>query len=92
LDKNHPPSALPNAIKALDLFNNNECQKRYIKFTKVALIPDQPYAHQMYPFSLNFLVQCYLRTLDREEHETLTNEDPYHLASVLFKFFRFFLG
>jgi len=41
---------------------------------------------------LSFFVQCFLRCLQRETHETLTNENPEHLARVLFMFFKSYEG
>lgn len=55
---------------------------------KIALVPDQPNPHRGYPFSLSLLVQCYQRCLERQNHDTLTNEDPNHLARVLFLFYK----
>lgn len=54
------------------------------------MIPDIPNPYSEYPFSLSFLVQCFSRCLLRPEHETLTNEDPTHLAQILFLFFKFY--
>ena len=39
-----------------------------------------------YPFSLNFLVQCYVRCLERTGHITMSNEHPERLAKILILF------
>jgi hypothetical protein len=48
--------------------------------------------YQDFPFSLSFLLQCFLRCLDRTEHETLTNTDPNLLARVQVSFFKAYKG
>lgn len=48
--------------------------------------------YQDYPFSLSFLLQCFLRCLDRNDHETLSNSDPNLLARVQISFFKAYKG
>jgi len=48
--------------------------------------------YKNYPFSLNFLVQCYVRCLERQGHPTLSSEDPQRLARIMFLFFKQFEG
>lgn len=48
--------------------------------------------YQDYPFSLSYLLQCFLRCLDRSDHETLTNSDPNLLARVQVSFFKAYKG
>ena len=58
--------------------------KKYpdVKFIKVAMVPEIKNEYKDYPFSLTFLMQCYIRNLRRDTHDTLTNEDPLELTKV----------
>jgi hypothetical protein len=90
LDKNHPPNTIGKTIDEINSYYDS-IKNKNVKFVKLALIPEILNSYNEYPFSLTYLVQCYIRCLTRDTHETLKNEDPYHLASVLFKFFKFYL-
>ena len=87
LDKNHPPPIIAKTIEVIDKALDRKLKDK-INLMKIALVPDQPHPHRGFPFSLSLLVQCYQRCLEREKHDTLTNEDPNHLARVLFLFFK----
>jgi hypothetical protein len=43
---------------------------------KLYLIPKIYTPMKDYPFSVQFFLQCYYRLQKREEHETLSNEEP----------------
>lgn len=62
------------------------------KVTKLAMVPDMIQNYQDYPFSVTFLFQCFLRCLDRDNHETLSNEDPSKLARIQLMFFKLYQG
>ena len=55
---------------------------------KVAVIPEINDAYKDYPFSLSFLIQCYIRCLDRDGHITMKNDDPIRLAKLLIIYFQ----
>lgn len=91
LDKNHPPNSLPRTIDTINKSSQSFSTKGHkFTLTKVAMIPNILQTHGDYPFSLNFLFQCYLRCFDRENHETLSNKDPNQLARVSISFFKFY--
>lgn len=72
LDKNHPPSAVSKTIDAINKVINANNRKNF-NIVKVALVPEMVETYHDYPFSISFLVQCYLRCLHRDDHETLSN-------------------
>ena len=82
--------------KTMDMVTRieNEYTVRQHSFVikKIVMIPEIHQSFEEYPFSLNFLLQCYSRCLDREFHETLSNEDPDHLARVQMFFFKSYRG
>ena len=84
LDKNHIPNIISKTIDTINKYTNT----KKARVLKLALVPEIANPHHDYPFSLSFLVQCYLRALERNVHETLTNEDPNLLARVQFFFFK----
>lgn len=95
LDKNHPPQALASTVENINKFVNGYRGSKTFDLFKVAMVPQMAGTntlYQDYPFSLSFLVQCFLRCLDRSDHETLTNEDPSLLARVQVSFFKAYKG
>lgn len=77
LDKNYPPLEIK---ITLDAINEHEANQS-AQIRRVALVPDMALEStqpdlQDFPFSMNFLVQCYIRCLEREDHLTIQNEDP----------------
>jgi hypothetical protein len=89
LDKNHPPTALSSTVESINKFVNSYSGARVFNLVKVAMVPQMNSGlYQDYPFSLSFLLQCFLRCLDRSDHETLTNTDPSLLARVQLSFFK----
>ena len=44
-----------------------------------------------YPHSINYLLICLKRVLERNEHETLS-DDPYTITKVILKFYQMFRG
>ena len=57
---------------------------------KLYLIPKIYAPMKDYPFSVQFFLQCYYRLQKREEHETLSNEEPILSTQVLFMFYKMF--
>lgn len=93
LDKNHPPQALSSTVESINKFVNSYSGARAFNLVKVAMAPQMNAGlYQDYPFSLSFLLQCFLRCLDRSDHETLTNSDPNLLARVQVSFFKAYKG
>ena len=96
LDKNHPPQALQSTVESINKFVNSYSGGRSFDLVKVALVPQMAAGglnlYQDYPFSLSFLLQCFLRCLDRADHDTLTNSDPSLLARVQVSFFKAYKG
>lgn len=74
LDKNYPPLEIK---ITLDAINEHEANQS-AQIRRVALVPDMAVEPDLqdFPFSMNFLVQCYIRCLEREDHLTIQNEDP----------------
>ena len=54
------------------------------------MIPEIRNPYKEYPFSLTFLTQCFTRNLERDTHDTLTNEDPINLLNIEILFFKFY--
>lgn len=95
LDKNHPPQALNSTIENVNKFVNGYKGNRDFDLFKVAMVPQMADPKSLYmdfPFSLSFLFQCFIRCLDRNDHETLTNSDPSLLARVQVSFFKAYKG
>jgi hypothetical protein len=91
LDKNHSPSVL---VKLRDFIDTLEVDLENVSIHKTCLIPHCIKPHvfngQQYPFSLQLLVTCFLRVLNRQNHITLTNDNPELVCRVLFGFFNSF--
>lgn len=78
MDKNFPPAEVKSTIAALPS-----------NVTPIALLPkSSPTARN--PFSLTYLLQCYTRCLSREDHPTLSSEDPVRLLKILILFYKQF--
>ena len=89
LDKNYPPAEIKITLEAI----NEHAANKNASIRRVALVPhiaknDCP----DFPFSMNFLVQCFIRCLVREDHLTIQNDDPERLAKILVLFFQQFKG
>ena len=84
LDKNQPPQALTSTVESINKFVNAYSGARSFKLIKAAIIPqmNQATLYQDYPYTLSFFLQCFLRCLDRTDHETLSNSDPNQLVRV----------
>jgi hypothetical protein len=48
------------------------------------------YTHDRYPFSFNYIIQCYYRLKERKNHETLDFETNKKAHIVLFKFLKLY--
>lgn len=87
IDKNNLPNQLP---KVLDLLHN-KCNGLFDQWRFVGLIPESFQSHQLfpkliYPFSINFMMNCLQRVQSRKDtHETL-NGQGYKSANILFSF------
>ena len=90
LDKNYPPAEIKKSLEAI----NEVAQSLNAKIKRVALVPKMEPANlaRDYPLSLNLLLQCYIRCLEREGHITMSNEDPERLMKILVLFFQQFKG
>lgn len=88
LDKNYPPAEIKITLEAI----NEHAANANASIRKVALVPHiekKNYCND-YPFSINFLLQCYIRCLERQGHLTMSNADPERLAKILVLFFQQF--
>jgi hypothetical protein len=83
LDKNHPPNGVPGACKVLD-----GAVSKDIHLVKIGLKPQVINPVFNLPFSVNFMVQCMLRLLNRKDHETLSsaNNTNTKLVSIFLMF------
>ena len=87
IDKNHLPPALPKVLDHL----NDKCSSLFTHWRFIGLYPDSYESHQVsnkliYPFSLNFMLNCLDRVQSRKDtHETL-NGQGYKSANILFSF------
>jgi adenylate kinase family enzyme len=91
LDKNYPPTIL---MRLINFMHEIEDENENISIQKTCLIPKVIAPHTIedckYPFSLQLLLTCYQRVLNRHHHMTLTNEQPELVSRVLFGFFHSF--
>lgn len=89
LDKNHTPTILDTTFEHLYKASQG------MKLRTVALIPaliGKPITlkgHQ-YPFSWELVLACLSRCLNRENHETLDQEDPVDRIKIVLKFVQIF--
>ena len=90
LDKNYPPAEIKITLEAI----NDHAANENAIIRKVALVPHMAEINSCkdFPFSINFLVQCYIRCLERQGHLTMSNENPERLAKILVLFFQQFKG
>lgn len=78
LDKNFTPAEVANILSQLPP-----------SATPVSLLPKSSPSNQT-PFSISFLLQCYIRCLGRSNHFVLNNNDPVRLLKTLIMFYRQF--
>lgn len=83
MDKNYPPREISLVISAINGHESNISTK----LKTIAVVPYIVNKYKDYPFSLSFLLQCYIRCLKRSGHLTMNNEDPERLAKILLLFF-----
>lgn len=90
LDKNYPPAEIKITIEAI----NEHAANASASIRKVALVPHIAKNNYCadYPFSTSFLLQCYIRCLERGGHLTISNEDPKRLIKILILFFQQFMN
>jgi len=90
VDKNHPPNGLE---KATSLIKDDVKARIELKIIAIAAQCENPLKikNVEYPFSLNFLVNCLKRGLERKSHETLQG-DFKKIVSVILMFFNLYKG
>lgn len=87
IDKNNLPNAIPKILDTLQ----ERCSSSFDQWRFVGLYPDSYQQHRVsnkivYPFSLNFMMNCLERVQNRKgTHETL-NSQGYKSANILFSF------
>ena len=88
VDKNHPPNGID---KALGLIKENSSSNVELKI--IAIAPDCSTGTKIndLPFSLEFIGKCLLRSLNRQEHDTLRG-DAYKVFDVILMFCRMYRG
>lgn len=84
LDKNFPPAEIKITIAAI----NAHKRSSDAQIKTVAIVPETQTPFESFPFSLNFLIQCYVRCLNRDDHLTMKNDDPQRLAKLLVLFYQ----
>jgi hypothetical protein len=89
LDKNYLPDHIGKTVDSIDKVYS-ELKAKDTQLLKVGLIPDILNPAKDMPFSLHFVVECYLRALRRKDHEYLVNPDPDFLARLIFMFYKAF--
>ena len=86
VDKNYP-----NGIdKFLSLFCKDKNNQYFIVFTPNIKTPIK-LEHLWFPFSINYVIQCYLRLKNRHGHENLNGEDE-NSKYVYISFLKLFQG
>lgn len=85
IDKNHPVNSLDKTITMIKQNVPQECTCHMLY-----LIPKINNPMPQYPFSFTFFFQVYQRLQKRDEHETLSNEDPLLATQVLFMFMKMY--
>ena len=91
LDKNHTPTIHNKTVE----FIHENLKNPSIKLRIIGLIPANPTGkffrnkEFQYPFSTEFIINCLFRCLNRENHETLS-QDPIYRVKVLLKFLQIF--
>jgi len=88
LDKNAPPADIKKTLEAI----KQQAVLQNAQLRLVALVPDVARKQECpgYPFSVSFLIQCFMRCLEREGHLTMPNDDPAHLLKLIVLFFKQF--
>ena len=88
LDKNHPPAILGQTVEHIEGTSPPSTDLRLI-----GLIPSSSstltIGTEVFPFDLSFLVTCFQRLKDREEHETMIGplEKRLSVAAMMFKMY-----
>lgn len=88
IDKNHPPDAFTNTVQHL----NSLTLPKTVMLKKIAIVPELSQELDNCPFSIHFILKCYLRVRSRTDHLTLSGEDPFETANILFGFMKAFRG
>jgi hypothetical protein len=65
--------------------------KENVKLRIAYLIPEIKEPMPNFPFSYSFFIQCYYRLMKRDDHETLSNDDPLATTKVIFMFYSNYL-
>lgn len=91
LDKNHPPSAIPGAMKAIKESMPNNYEVKIVALTPKSepeQITDTSFASVTYPINIELFARCLKRVGKRSNHETLNgaNDPKKKFVSVLFMF------
>ena len=89
IDKNHPPNAINRSTEPIRKYLKNSIKRAFkLDLQFVALIPDcindfrfGDNLNSFIPFSLSYLIQCYLRVKHRNDHPTL-NGDTKNLINI----------
>ena len=84
IDKNHPPNAINRSTEPIRKYLKNSIKRAFkLDLQFVALIPDcinefrfGNNFNSFIPFSLSYLIQCYLRVRHRNDHPTLNGNTP----------------
>jgi len=93
IDKNHPPNAVPGAMKIIQENNHDQ-----LDISIIALTPSiegecfkfEDHEKKMrYPFSANFFFNCLDRVQSRSDHQTLSGEGAKS-AGVMMTFFNLY--
>ena len=96
IDKNHPPNAINKTIepikKIISDFTNTE---KHVSF--VGLIPECINnffvdSHLFIPFSLTYLIQCYIRVRNRTNHPLMNQNRKDLLLFLMGSFIKNFIG
>lgn len=92
LDKNHPPSAVESTLKDLKgIMGKYHKDVKIVALTPEITNPLEEKGKYSYPFSIEYLVTCLKRVLNRETHETLIGE-PRAKANILLGFMSLYRG
>lgn len=86
IDKNHPPEALDRTVEHLDSLT----LPKSVVLKTIAVLPELSEELERCPFSVNFILKCYLRVRSRTGHQTFNGDDPFEAATILFSFMKAF--
>ena len=89
IDKNHPPNAINRSTEPIRKYLQGQIKSSFkLDLQFVALIPDcinefrfGNNLNSFIPFSLSYLIECYLRVKHRDDHPTL-NGDTKNLINI----------